>query len=206
MLSKAENHAVLPKPAMAFKGRLTPSMHALLQWAAIDAGDKVLDMACGNGALLRLISRRTDCHLCGIASSVDQYRSVRATLPNADILFSQPEDVPWHEGSFDVVMCGMSMSAMEDPGKVLKEALRVLKPGGQFLLASAWYPAPLRQLVNRMNGRVEEEQSPLLYGKHEMLATLEAAGFRKVTWRAVDMRVGVTIGWKKIAWEEEKDL
>lgn len=198
MLSKAENHATLPKPAVAAKGRMTPAMHALAQWAAIDAGDKVLDMACGNGALLSLISQEMECSICGIASSVEQYRSVRAMLPNADILFAQPEDIPWKENSFDVVMCGLPFYAMEEPGKVLKEALRVLKPGGQFLLATTWYPAPLRQLYNCFSGHWEDDlQSPVLYGKHEMLATLDAVGFHNVTWRAADMRVGITIGWKK---------
>ncbi len=197
MLSKAENHATLPKPSVTVKGRMTPTMHALAQWAAIDTGDKVLDMACGNGALLRMISQQIECTLCGIASSVEQYRSVRAMLPDADVLFAQPEDIPWRENSFDVVMCGLPFYAMEDPGKVLKEALRVLKPGGQFLLATTWYPAPLRQLVNRFSGSWDETQSPMLYGKHEMLATLEAIGFHNVTWRAADMRLGITIGWKK---------
>ena len=197
MLSKAENHVMLPKSAVAAKARLTPAMHALAQWAAIDAGDKVLDIACGNGALLRMISKQIECNLCGIASSVEQYRSVRAMLPDADILFAQPEDIPWRENSFDVVMCGLPFYAMEDPAKVLKEALRVLKPGGQFLLATTWYPAPLRQLYNCFSGRWEDTQTPVLFGKHEMLATLEAVGFRNVTWRAADMRVGITIGWKK---------
>ena len=197
MLSKAENHATLPKPAVAAKGRLTPAMHALAQWAAIDVGDKVLDMACGSGALLRMIGQQIECGLCGIAASVEQYRTVRSMLPDADILFAQPEDIPWRENSFDVVLCGLPFYSMEDPGKVLKEALRVLKPGGQFLLATTWYPAPLRQLVNCFSGRWEDVQSPVLYGKHEMLATLEAVGFRNVTWRAADMRVGITIGWKK---------
>lgn len=197
MLSKAENHTMLPKSVAATKARLTPAMHALAHWAAIDAGDKVLDMACGNGALLRMISQQIECSICGIASSVEQYRSVRGMLPDADILFAQPEDIPWRENSFDVVMCGLPFYTMEDPGKILKEALRVLKPGGQFLLATAWYPAPLRQLYNCLSGRWEDTHTPVMYNKHEMLATLEAVGFHNVTWRAADMRVGITIGWKK---------
>jgi hypothetical protein len=62
--------------------------------------------------------------------------------------------------------------------------------------------APLRQLINCFSGHWEDTQPPVLYGKHEMLAALEAVGFQKVTWRAADMRVGVTIGWKKPAWQE----
>lgn len=197
MLSKAENNATLPKQSIAPKFKMPPAMHALAQWAAIDAGDKVLDMACGNGSLLRLISQQIECDLCGIASSIEQYRSVRAMLPEADVLYAQPEDIPWRDHSFDVVMCGLPFYAMEEPGKVLKEALRVLKPGGQFLLATTWYPAPLRQLVNCLSVRGEENESPVMYGKHEMLATMEAVGFQNVTWRATDMRVGITIGWKK---------
>ena len=202
MISKAENQPVLPKLNMTAKGRLTPAMHALNQWAAIDSGDKVLDMACGSGMLLKLINQRVDANLCGIASTVEQSRAVRAMLPESDILFAQPEDIPWRESSFDVVLCGLPFYAMEDPGKALKEALRVLKPGGQFLLATTWYPVPLRQLINCFSGLWEDAQPPVFYGKHEMLAALEAVGFQKVTWRAADMRVGVTIGWKKPAWQE----
>ena len=197
MLSKAENHAMLPKPAAAAKGKMTPAMHALAQWSAIDAGDKVLDMACGNGALLNMVSQQIECNLCGITSSMEQYRYLRTILPNADILFAQPEDIPWRENSFDVVICSLSFQSMEDPGKVLKEALRVLKPGGQFVLATTWYPTPLRQLFNKFTNKWDESDAPIMYGKHEMMATLESVGFQNVTWRAADIRIGITIGWKK---------
>ena len=205
MLSKAENHSMLPKPAAATKGKMAPAMHALAQWAAIDAGDKVLDMACGNGALLNVISQQIECNLCGIASSMEQYRYLRSMLPNADILFSQPEDIPWRENSFDVVMCSLPFQAMEDPGKVLKEALRVLKPGGQFVWATTWYPAPLRQLLNRFTNNLDGPDSSVMYGKHEMMATLESLGFLNVTWRAADIRIGITIGWKKPDIRDEEE-
>ncbi len=197
MLSKAENNVMLPKQAMTTKSKMTPTMHALAQWAAIDAGDRVLDMSCGNGALLRMISQQIECNLCGIASSMDQYKSLRSLLPYADILFAQPEDIPWREDSFNVIMCGLPLFAMEEPGKILKEALRVLKPGGQFLLASTWYPAPLRQIYNKLTTHWEDSQTSVMFGKQEMLATLESVGFQNVSWRAADIRIGITIGWKK---------
>ena len=203
MITKAEQHAPLIQPSMKVRGRLTSIMHALAHWAMLDAGDKVLDMACADGQLLGLLGRRAEVELCGIAPTVEQSRAIRQALPSADVLYAKPEDIPWRASSFDVVMCGMPFYAMGDPGKVLKEALRVLKPGGQFLMAAAWYPAPLRQLVNCFSLHWEDtQQPPVICGKHEMLATLEAMGFEKVSWRAADVRVGVTIGWKRTAWQE----
>ncbi len=197
MLSKAANRTVLPTPIIAPKVRMSSSVRALAQWAAIDAGDKVLDMACGNGELLFHLGKQVECELCGIVPTMEQVRTVRSMIPTADIMYAQPEDIPWKDASFDVVLCSLPFYLMEDPGKVLQEAIRVLKPGGEFLMAADWYPMPLRQVLNYFFGYVEEPQRPICYGKHEMLASLESVGFQKVTWRAADIRVGVTIGWKK---------
>jgi ubiquinone/menaquinone biosynthesis C-methylase UbiE len=43
------------------------------------------------------------------------------------------ESLPFDDGTFDRVVCTFTLCSVADPGRVLGEAYRVLKPGGRFL-------------------------------------------------------------------------
>lgn len=196
MLQKTASQTLRSSSIVSPKKRLTPVMRSLYQWAMVDANDRVLDLTCGDGVLLAAIDKKVNCHICGIAATNEQSRCARAILPNADILFAQIEDIPWHDEGFDVVMCGMPLYQMDNPERALKEAFRVLKPGGQFVMASPWYPSPLRQWMNHFSVKAEEVAGPICMDRHESSVVLEQIGFKKVSWRQAELSVGVTIGWK----------
>jgi ubiquinone/menaquinone biosynthesis C-methylase UbiE len=60
---------------------------------------------------------------------------VEATLAQADAMA-----LPFHDGSFDAVVCVSTLEFVPDPGQVLTEAYRVIRPGGVVLAVS---PRPL---------------------------------------------------------------
>lgn len=119
----------------------------------------VLDIGCGNGALLNALSDR-------IASGrgVDESAAIieRARLKNAgkDNLAFQKIDgpvLPFEDGAFDVVISLMSFRYLDwDP--LLHEIKRVTKPGGKFLIidmvtvpvAISEYPRLLRDKLGTM--------------------------------------------------------
>ena len=95
----------------------------------------VLDIGCGNGALLNALSGRI-----GEGVGVDESEPIleRARRRNSEILDLQFEKIsgpvlPFANGSFDVVISLMSFRYLDwDP--LLAEIKRVTKPGGKFLI------------------------------------------------------------------------
>lgn len=176
MLTKTE--AIGYSAAAKEKKRLTAPMRACANWTALEEHDKVLDMACGSGALLYHLNDKMRLTLCGMCDSADQARVVSEQLGGADVIPARMEDIPWRDDTFQAVM--LSASLKGDCRRVLTEALRVLRAGGQFVMA-----APLFSL------RGEGELS-----RKELLRLMQEVGFKDVSFRTTGF-FGAMVGWKK---------
>ncbi|MEK7469238.1 MAG: class I SAM-dependent methyltransferase [Planctomycetota bacterium] len=112
--------------------------------AALDpqAGQKVLDVACGsgNGAL---VAARRACDVTGIdyVGSLVERAKVRAAAEGTTIDFREADAqaLPFPDSSFDVVMSVFGVMFAPDQEKSAAELLRVCKPGGKIGLAT-WMP------------------------------------------------------------------
>jgi hypothetical protein len=62
---------------------------------------------------------------------------------------------------------------------------RVLKLGGQFVLADFWLPAPLRQFTNAFVIPRAKGGDVWVYSRREIAAMLAGAGFQMVSWRRI---------------------
>ena len=157
--------------------RLSPSMKACASWAALEEHDKVLDMACGSGALLNHLNQKMRLTLCGMCDSADQARVISEQLGGADVIAARMEDIPWRDNTFDVVMLPAHMKG--EPKRILDEVIRVLRPGGQFVMSS-------RLLAFRGDGE---------FSRREIMRLMQEAGFREVSFRATGL-CGAIVGWK----------
>lgn len=175
MLTKTE--ALSYSRAAKGQGRITAAMKACASWAALEEHDKVLDMNCGSGALLKHIDAKQRLTLCGICDSVEGARIVSESLNGADVIAARMEDIPWRDDTFHVVLLSTAMRG--DSRRVLDEALRVLKAGGQFVMASPLFLP-----------RGEHEWS-----RRELMRMMQEAGFQDVSFRASGL-YGAIIGWK----------
>lgn len=160
--------------------RLTSAMKACISWAALEEHDKVLDLACGSGALLSHLNDKMRLTLCGMCTSSTQARAVAEQLgdADADVIAARMEDIPWRDNTFQAVMLPSSMRG--DPRRVLQETLRVLHAGGQFVMAAPLFPF-----------RGESELS-----RRELLRIMQEEGFVDVSFRACGL-CGAIVGWKK---------
>lgn len=83
---------------------------------------------------------------------------------SADIREGVGEAIPFPDRSFDCVVCTFTLCSVENPGKVLSEMRRVLRPGGQVLfLEHGRAPDPG---VAKWQHRIEPFWTPMAGGCH----------------------------------------
>lgn len=167
--------------------RMSAPMRACAAWATLEEHDKILDMACGNGALLAHLNGKYKMTLCGICDSPEQARAVRESLGDADVIPARWEDIPWRDDTFDAALLPSAIRG-EDVKRVLSEVLRVLHMGGQFVLA-----LPLFRI--RQEGELT---------RHELMRLMQETGFRDVSFRTAGL-CGVIVGWKRQLFPDELD-
>ena len=98
--------------------------------------ERVLDLGCGEGQIARALhAANGTIEIFGLDSSGVQLSNARDKSPS-DIAFVQAaaEQVPFANGSFDGVVCCLSIEHCEDVDRVLEEVARVLRAGGAFFL------------------------------------------------------------------------
>jgi len=196
MIAKVQNHKT-NNAVIADHLRLTAAEQGMLALAVLDPGSKVLDMNPGECQLLEYLSRHMQCEICGVSGNMAEVRKARARFENADILYTNQEDIPWRENSFDAVFFRAEPQAKNDIK--LRETLRVLKPGGQLLLGVVGYPAPLWK-ASRFFTTDQERFSLSLFmhktGWHRLLAEI---GFHPIAWHSSRFTCKIAVGRKPIA-------
>ena len=63
----------------------------------------------------------------------------RSRLRSCDIVYASSGDIPWKEDAFDTVLMRLAGEEEEILRRMLCEALRVLRPGGQLILGAAFH-------------------------------------------------------------------
>ena len=114
-----------------------PTMLAQLQ-----PGQVVLDLGSGGGLDVLLSARRVapGGHAYGVDMTDEMLALARANqekagVENATFLKGTIEQVPLPDDSVDVVISNCVINLAEDKGAVIREAARVLRPGGLFAVA-----------------------------------------------------------------------
>lgn len=110
-------------PAATAQSSLRPDLQAIA--AIVPAGAKVLDLGCGDGALLHFLARSKDVRGRGIELSQDGVIACvrRGLSVRQGHLEEGLADYP--TGSFDYVVLSQTLPFLDDPAGILQEMLRV---------------------------------------------------------------------------------
>ncbi|MHA7154465.1 class I SAM-dependent methyltransferase [Arthrobacter sp. TMN-50] len=149
------------------------------EWLGARAGGRVLEVAIGTGLNLPHLPPTAqvtgvDLSPAMLAVAVDRARRLGRDV---DLRVGNAEQLPFDDDSFDSVICGLSLCGIPDPEAAVREAWRVLVPGGRLLLldhvASTWPPIyALQWLLERVTIRTAGE-----HFTRRQLPLVQAAGF-----------------------------
>ncbi len=154
--------------------------------AQLSPGETVLDLGSGGGIDVLLSARRVG--PTGKAYGLDMTDEMLALanenrrksgIENVEFLKGEIENIPLPENSVDVIISNCVINLSADKDKVLREAFRVLKPGGRFAVSD---------VVTRGEILPEIHQSVLAWvgciagalEENEYRSKLSAAGFEQI--------------------------
>jgi len=154
--------------------------------ANLNAGEVVLDLGSGGGIDVLLSAKRVG--PTGKAYGLDMTDEMlalakenkrKAGMENVEFLKGEIENIPLPDNSVDVIISNCVINLSADKDQVLREAFRVLKPGGRFAVSD---------VVTRGEVVPEIRQSVLLWvgcvagalDENEYRSKLASAGFEQV--------------------------
>lgn len=102
----------------------------VLEWLAAEAGERILDLGCGDGQLSARIAA-TGAKVTGVDASPQMVAAARARgIPAEE---ARAESLPYADQSFDAVFSNAVLHWVRDQDAMLEEVHRVLRPGGRFV-------------------------------------------------------------------------
>lgn len=108
----------------------------LLDAAGVGAGRRVLDVCTGHGVMAAAAAGR-GALVEGIDFAGEVVAAARRNVPAVEFRQGDAQALPYPDDTFDAALCGYGVMHVPEPGRVLAEMRRVLKPGGRIAL-SVW--------------------------------------------------------------------
>ncbi|HMQ30058.1 MAG TPA: class I SAM-dependent methyltransferase [Chloroflexaceae bacterium] len=180
---KRRQHAAWSSGDYAVIGTtLTLTGELLCEAVGLRPGARVLDVAAGNGnATLAAARRWGDVTSTDYVPALLERGRARAAAEGLPVTFQQAdaEDLPFADGTFDVVLSVFGVMFTPDQERAAAELLRVCRPGGAIGLAS-WTPESFIGHVFRTIGKYIPPApgvvSPALWGTEQRLRQLFGDG------------------------------
>lgn len=152
----------------------------LINKVRVQDGNTVLDVACGNGVLLRALYKKAKVEAFGIDISENMIAAAKKRCPEA-VLKAQPS-FPLHfdNESMNVITVSCAFHHFENPQGFAEECKRVLKKGGVIYMAEPYFSPLMRWTANVVVFPLTHTGDVKVYNSKELHGFFERAGFRDV--------------------------
>jgi ubiquinone/menaquinone biosynthesis C-methylase UbiE len=185
--SPAENYQRYFVPAIG-----GPVAEDLMETAEVQAGERVLDVACGTGVVTRLAAERVGPSgtVAGLDVNPGMLAVARASTPSGISIHwyeASAEAMPLPDESFDVVLCQMGLQFVSNKPAALREMRRVLAGGGRVYVTVPGPKPPLFGVMTEALARHIRPQAAgfgdVVFSLHDvadMTKLMRDAGFRDI--------------------------
>ncbi len=166
--------------------------------AAVGTGKRVLDVGCATGYFAHFLATQQDCEVHGLEPDAAAVAVARERLGER-LTHGGTELLPaYAPGSFDVVVFADVLEHLMDPGQALRDARRLLRPGGsvvasipnvahgdlRLLLLAGHFPYKRTGLLDSTHVR--------FFTRHSIPALFERSGLRLVSLQAKTVPLGAS--------------
>ena len=130
--------------------------------------NNILDIGCGTGSLMvKLLDEKPQVRGYGLDLSEEMLKVAREKLPKRiELVYGEAEALPYDNKKFETVVMVDSFNYFVNPEQAIKEAYRVLKPGGTLVMADRMVTGFRKHFVEGNN-----------YSEEEVRQFLQQAGF-----------------------------
>jgi len=132
-----------------FDGKFTVMFKKLLlKEVKIEGNSNVLDIACGNGTFLKMLSEKNN--IKGYGSDISEKMIENAKKTCADMTFEVAgcEHISFETQLFDIITVCAAYHHFPNVSEFAKEASRLLKPKGMLYVADIYYSSLFRIICN----------------------------------------------------------
>jgi len=189
-----------------WRAQLEPAQALMLDMAALKAGDRVLDVACGTGLVSFRASQRVGEGGAVIGTDIsgemiETARAIAAELGIANASFHRcdAEQLATYRDrfdadSFDIALCALGLMYVPEPVAALKQMHNLLRPGGR-ISAAVWGARAncgWAEVFPITDARVKSEVCPMFFhlGTKDILAlSLEQAGFTDIRLERIEVEL-----------------
>lgn len=157
-----------------------PHKAELMKQVVLRDGDSILDVACGNGSLLGMLSKKASIHGFGVDLSENMIAAAREHYPDCTFAVSSCVPLPLENESMDVITVSCAFHHFEDPHAFAGECMRVLKKNGMIYMAEPFFTPVIRWLANAVVFPFSKSGDVKVYSEQELRGIFKAAKFRGV--------------------------
>lgn len=154
-----------------------PHKEELIKKIVLRDGDKILDVACGNGYLLGELSKKARVNAFGVDISENMVAAARERYPACTFAVGSCIPLRFADESMDVITVSCAFHHFETPQAFANECMRVLKKNGKLYIAEPFIPPVVRWFANMVIVPFSKKGDVRVYDQRELQLFFELAGF-----------------------------
>lgn len=172
--------------------RFNAYQQARYDWILKVAGDvhgkKVLDVGCGGGSLVFLLAKAgaevvgVENEKLGLQFARENLKSVENANLHYTFEHASAYELPFKDETFDIVVSCEVIEHLREPERMLREVLRVLNPGGKFILTTPYRMTEVPQDENHVKEYFPGEIQVML---EKYFKDVEVKETHHMFWRAL---------------------
>ena len=154
-----------------------PHKEEIIKKIVLRDGDKILDVACGNGYLLGELSKKARVSAFGVDISENMVAAARERYPACTFAVGSCIPLRFADESMDVITVSCAFHHFETPQAFANECMRVLKKNGKLYIAEPFIPPVVRWFSNMVIVPFSKKGDVRVYDQRELQLFFELAGF-----------------------------